>query len=92
MTESERMAAALKQLEDAAVVTAALMERHARVMRDHAEWLVAHDKGMAEMRERGKLVDDRIEKLGERIEKLVSGIGEYMRRPGNGDPADPFEP
>ena len=79
---NQQMEAAIKQLQDASVVMAQLEARHAVMMKDHAEWLVAHDKAMArhdrdiaEMRERDKLLD-------ERIDKLVSGIGAWMRRTG----------
>jgi hypothetical protein len=79
MTNQE-METAIRQLQDASTVMAALEARHAVMMKDHAEWLVAHDKAIAEARERGKATDARIEALGERIDKLVSGVGAWMRR------------
>jgi hypothetical protein len=57
-------------------------ERQASLLRDHAEWSHSHDlamprpKEMAEAREPGREID-------ERIEKLVSAIGEFLRREGN---------
>ncbi len=39
-----------------------------------------HEYEMADLRAHGKRVDERIDKLGERIEQLVSGIGEFIRR------------
>ena len=62
-----------KEIEDALTVMGGLQARQARVLADHAEWLQAHDRAMAEAAERGARLD-------ERIEKLVSGIGEFMRR------------
>lgn len=72
---SQEMEAAIKQLQEASVVMAALESRHATMMKDHAEWLVTHDKAIAEARDRDKATD-------ERIEKLVSAIGEWIRRNG----------
>jgi hypothetical protein len=63
----------VKGLQEAAEITAAVQRRHAGLMRDHAEWLVAHDKAIAEMRERGKATDAR-------IDRLVIAIGELIRK------------
>ena len=71
-----RLLAATDDSEWRALVTAAIEGRHASVMRDHAEWLAAHDKAMAEMWKRGKALDAR-------IDCLLSAIDE-LRRQGNG--------
>ena len=68
----------LKELEDAVTVMAAVQATQANAIRDHAEWLVSHDKAMAEIREAGRSTD-------ERIAKLTSAIGELigkMRKEG----------
>lgn len=49
------------------------IEEHDRALARHEGWLEEHDRGMRELRERDKLLDDR-------IAKLVSGFGEFMRR------------
>ena|ERR1017187_8158128 len=86
------MAQVIKQLQETATVTAAIQSRHAAMLKDHAEWLQAHDKAIIEARARskkideqiekqaarGKETDERIEKLGERIEKLVIAIGRLV--------------
>jgi F0F1-type ATP synthase epsilon subunit len=61
------------EIEDALTVTGGLQARQARVLADHAEWLQAHDRAMAEAAERDARIDAR-------IEKLVRAIGEFMRR------------
>jgi hypothetical protein len=58
-----------KEIEDALTVMGGLQ---ARVLADHAERLQTHDRAMAEAVERDARID-------ERIEKLVSAIGEFMR-------------
>jgi F0F1-type ATP synthase epsilon subunit len=73
------MAAAIKELQETAIVMAGIQSRQAGMLTDHAEWLqshdramVRHDKEMAEARERGRATD-------ERIDRLVSAIGELIR-------------
>ncbi len=75
-----RLQAAMKELEEASIVTAHLQARQAAMLKEHAEWLQSHDRAMSEMdkhraedRERGRALD-------ERIEKLVSAIGEMLRK------------
>ena len=41
----------LKQLQEAAAVTAAVQERHARILVDHEEWLEAETRAIAQHRE-----------------------------------------
>ena len=71
---------ALKELQETAIVMSGIQSRQAAVLKDHAEWLQAHDramarhdKEMAEARERGRELD-------ERIDKLVSATGEMLRK------------
>lgn len=61
------------ELRDAVTVTAQLEARQARALKEHGEWLVAHDRAMREHAEHMKILD-------ERIANLVSGFGEFMRR------------
>lgn len=84
MTNQE-MEAAIKQLQDASIVMAALEAKHATMMKDHADWLVAHDKAIAEGRARDKAADERGKAIDERIDRLVSGIGAWMRQTGGPD-------
>ena len=41
----------LKQLQEAAAVTAAVQERHARMLVDHEEWLESDTRAIAQHRE-----------------------------------------
>ena len=73
---------AIKELQETAIVMSGIQSRQAELLKDHSEWLHAHDlamarhdKEMAEARDRGKQTD-------ERIEKLVIAIGELLRRDG----------
>jgi hypothetical protein len=63
----------MRELRDAVTVTAELEARQSRALKEHAEWLVLHDKALREHDERMRIVD-------ERIARLVSGVGEFMRR------------
>lgn len=63
----------MRELRDAVTVTAELEARQSRVLKEHTEWLVFHDKALREHDERMKAVD-------ERIARLASGVGEFMRR------------
>jgi hypothetical protein len=71
---------AIKELQETAIVMSGIQSRQTALLKDHAEWLEAHDramarhdKEMAEARERGRELD-------ERIAKLVGAIGEMMRK------------
>lgn len=62
------------------------LEEHQRAMQRHQEWLQEHDRTMARIEASlaaqaaaGKVTD-------ERIEKLVSAIGEFIRRNGGEKP------
>ncbi len=63
----------VRELRDAVTVTAQMEARQSRAVREHAEWLVTHDRAIQELREQGQALD-------RRISDLVSGIGEFMRR------------
>lgn len=63
----------VRELRDAFTVMAHLESEQSKALRDHREWLIGHDRWMLEMRERDKILD-------ERIANLVSGFGEFMRR------------
>jgi len=63
----------MRELRDAVTITAELEARQSRVLKEHTEWLVFHDKALREHDERMKTID-------ERIARLVSGVGEFMRR------------
>jgi uncharacterized coiled-coil protein SlyX len=63
----------MRELRDAVTVTAELEARQSRVLKEHTEWLVSHDKALREH-------DDRMKTVDERIARLVSGVGEFMRR------------
>ncbi len=68
-----RLEQARRDLEDAMVVMAHLEKNAGERIKEHAIWLLDHEKGIAEQREFGRRLD-------ERIEKLVSAIGEMIRQ------------
>lgn len=70
----------LRDVQDTLAVVAAIQQRQAALLKDHAEWLAAHDQAildhereMREMREHGRQID-------ERLDRLVSAMGEWMRQ------------
>jgi hypothetical protein len=46
--------------------------RQASMLKEHGEWMQEHDKAIAESVQRGKALDERIEKLVIAIGKRVS--------------------
>ena len=62
----------VKELRDAVTVTAQLEATQSRMLKEHAEAIVSHDRWLVEHRERMKDLDLR-------ISGLVSGFGEFMR-------------
>jgi hypothetical protein len=84
------MEAAIKELQETAIVMAGIQSRQAEMLKDHAEWLQSHDRAMIEILENGRKTDERIDRLqaearergqiiDQRIEKLVIAIGELVR-------------
>jgi hypothetical protein len=71
---------AIKELQEAAIVSARFDLRHEQMLKDHAEWLQEHDRAMSEFRERLDQTRhqdaERGRKLDERIDKLVIAICE----------------
>jgi hypothetical protein len=61
----------IEALEEAMLVTSQLQARQAAALKEHVEWLHAHDIAMNEIRENGRKTD-------ERIQNLVSAIGELI--------------
>lgn len=64
---------ARRELEDALIVMTHLETRQSNLLREQAEYLASHEARLQQQDKRNREVD-------ERIEKLVSGIGEWMRR------------
>ncbi|HYA18175.1 MAG TPA: hypothetical protein VEF06_11945 [Bryobacteraceae bacterium] len=74
----------VKELREAVTATAAMEARHSRAIKDHNEWLVAHDKGMLELREMMRKREEAAVQLDARISALVSAIGAFIsRQPAN---------
>jgi predicted nucleic acid-binding Zn ribbon protein len=77
----------IRKLRESLTVTSAQVLRHEDAIKDHEEWLrshelamskaaARHDKEMAEIRAEAR---ERGEVLDKRIERLVSGIGKFLR-------------
>ncbi|HUD13323.1 MAG TPA: hypothetical protein VMQ56_06685 [Terracidiphilus sp.] len=88
---------AMKELEEASLVTGELQTRQGGVLKGHGEWLEEltasqlkteerwreTDERWRETDKRWRETDERFRETGERIDKLVSAIGEPIRRNGN---------
>jgi hypothetical protein len=72
---AKSMEEVLKELQDTLTVMAGIQARQAEIQKGHSEWLQEHDRVMTELRERDKIID-------ERIDKLVLSIGEWISRSG----------
>ena len=70
----------VRELRDAVTVTAQLEARQGRVLREHGEWLAAHEAAMKEHAQFVKEHKEAMKALDVRIANLVSGFGEFMRR------------
>jgi len=64
----------IKEIQDTLTVVAGIQARQAELIKGHGEWLQEHDRELAEDRKRAREID-------ERIDKLVSAIGELIRKP-----------
>jgi hypothetical protein len=67
------MAKVLAELQETVIVMAGIQQRQAAIVKDHGEWLVQHERAMKEILEAGRRTD-------ERIEALVSAMGEFLRK------------
>jgi uncharacterized coiled-coil protein SlyX len=71
---------AVRELRDAVTVTAQIEARQGRVLKDHGEWLEAHERAMKEHEQFVREHKEAMKALDVRIANLVSGFGEFMRR------------
>jgi hypothetical protein len=69
-----------KEIDDALAVMGGLQARQGRVLREHSEWLEEHQRAMQEIDRRIAALIAAGEATDARIDKLVSGMGEFMRR------------
>jgi hypothetical protein len=67
---------AMKELEEASIVTGELQARQGGVLKGHGQWL-------EELTQAQIKTEERFRETGERIDKLVSAIGELIRENGN---------
>jgi len=74
----------MRELRDAVNVTAYLEARQGRVLKEHGEWLEEHEAAMKGHDAAMKAHDAAMKVLDERIARLVSGFGEFMRRDDGG--------
>ena len=59
---AQSFAQAIKELQEPDIVMSGIQARQAVLLKEHAEWLQTHDRAMAEIRENGRRIDERIEK------------------------------
>ena len=64
---------ARKEIEDNLIVMAHLETRQSNLIREQSEYLASHETRLQQQEERNSATD-------QRIEKLVSAIGEWIRR------------
>ena len=71
----------IKELQDTLTVVVGIQARQVELIKGHGEWLEDHDRAMARLEK--ELAEDRKRgrEIDERIEKLVSAIGELIRKP-----------
>ena len=68
---AKSMGAVIKGLQETATVMAGIQARQAEALKNHGEWLQEHHRVMAELRNRDRVID-------ERLDKLVVAIGELI--------------
>jgi hypothetical protein len=71
-----------KDVDDALAVMGGLQARQGRALREHSEWLEEHQRAMARIQASIEAQQAAGRATDARIEKLVSAIGEFMRRNG----------
>lgn len=78
--------ALVRELRDAVTVIAHLEARQGRALKEHGDWLASHEQAMkahdAAMKAHDaamKALDAAMKALDERITRLVSGVGAFMR-------------
>jgi len=68
----------MKELQDTLTVVVGIQARQAELIKGHGEWLQEHDRAMARLEKEDR---KRAREIDERIDKLVSAIGELIRKP-----------
>lgn len=69
----EALEKAHQELEDSVIVLAHLENKMSRMLKEQAEYMAAYEARLREQEKRDQIIDGR-------IDKLVSGIGELVRR------------
>ncbi len=75
----------LKQLQEAAAVTAGIQERHAHMLVDHEKWLEEHTRAIAKHREFLAEHAAMMQNIDAKLDRLADLI--LKGRGGNGDAA-----
>jgi len=76
------MQAAIKALQEAAIVTAAMEARHAEALKDHEKWLIGHDRAMHRIAQGMEQHEKRMERIelnmaeGQRMERIELNLAE----------------
>lgn len=66
----------ISQLRDALTVTSAMTLRHETLLKDHAEWLQAHDRAMLELDARTIQHERNMERIELALERVDLGLAE----------------
>jgi len=75
-----RLEMALKELEEASIVTSGLQSRQGGVLKGHAEWLEELTASHLKTQEQYKRTQEQFRETDKRIEDLVRAIGELIRK------------
>ena len=76
---------ARRDIEDNLVVIAALEKRQSELLREQSEYMASHEGRIREHDQQIREGAARSKALDERIEKLVSAMGEWIRRGKGGE-------
>jgi len=75
------MQAAIKELQETAIVMAGIQARQAAALKDQAEWLNGHEKRMREHEERMQRIELNLAEATDKLNALINIVDDRRPRP-----------
>ena len=76
------MQAAIKELQETAIVMAGIQARQAEALKYHSQWLAEHDKSMADHRKRMEHIETTLAEATDRLNGLIVIVDDLVRHRG----------
>ncbi len=73
------MQAAIKELQETAIVMSGIQARQAAALKDQAEWLAGHEQRMLEQKQRMRDHEQRMERIGMNLSEATDKLNALIK-------------